>query len=85
MSAQRARAGTDEGARSAGGVHNHPMRKQVSQSWHRLATAYRLHCAREDAKLRNLVTPIGVWVCQHCPHVSLSTDGYLDHLAAAHA
>ncbi|HJQ02651.1 MAG TPA: hypothetical protein VJ851_13710 [Jatrophihabitans sp.] len=60
------------------------MRKQVSGSWRRLALAYRLHCAREDAKLRNIVTPIGVWVCAHCPHVSLSSGAYVAHLAGAH-
>jgi ribosomal protein L37AE/L43A len=61
------------------------MRKQLARPWRRLALAYRLHCAREDAKLRRMVTPIGVWVCEHCPQVSLSTGAYLAHLAGAHA
>jgi ribosomal protein L37AE/L43A len=61
------------------------MRKQLSRRWRRLVLAYQVRCAREDAKLRRIVTPIGVWVCARCPHVSLSTGAYLAHLAGAHA
>jgi hypothetical protein len=54
--------------------------------WLRRATfAYHLRCAREDARARNVVTPIGVWVCQHCPHVSLSLPAFNLHLAGVHA
>ncbi|HET6209979.1 MAG TPA: hypothetical protein VFD94_06335 [Jatrophihabitans sp.] len=61
------------------------MRKQLARSWRRLALAYRLHCAREDARLRRIVIPIGVWVCEHCPQVSFSPGAYFAHLAGAHA
>jgi hypothetical protein len=61
------------------------MRKQLTRPWRRLALTYRLHCAREDAKLRKLVAPIGVWVCEHCPHVSLTTGAHLAHRAGTHA
>lgn len=61
------------------------MRKRLPRAWRRLALMYRLHCAREDAKLRKIVTPVGVWVCEHCPHVSLTTGAHRAHRAGAHA
>jgi hypothetical protein len=73
-----------DGERSSTPVYTHLMRRQLIRSWRRLALAYRLHCAREDAKLRKLVVPIGVWVCEHCPQVSLSTGAHLAHHAHAH-
>jgi hypothetical protein len=51
----------------------------------RVVLAYHLRCAREDARARNIATPIGVWVCEHCPHVSLSLPGLHSHRADAHA
>jgi hypothetical protein len=50
----------------------------------RLRRAYQLHCAREDARLRHIITPAGVWVCHHCPQVSLTQLAFTSHLAAAH-
>ncbi|MCW2493811.1 MAG: hypothetical protein QOH56_745 [Pseudonocardiales bacterium] len=54
--------------------------------WTRLALrAYHLHCAREDARVRHLVVPLGVWVCEHCRHVSLNLHSFNSHRADAHA
>jgi hypothetical protein len=53
--------------------------------WRRARLAYQLGCAREDAKVRNIITPIGVWVCEHCLHVSLTQLTFRTHLAASHA
>jgi hypothetical protein len=52
---------------------------------HRLALAYRVRCAREDARVRHVMVPLGVWVCQHCPHVSLDLPAFDAHLVALHA
>jgi hypothetical protein len=51
----------------------------------RAVRAYRLHCAREDARIRDIVVPIGVWVCDNCRHVSLNLVAYNNHLVEAHA
>jgi hypothetical protein len=51
----------------------------------RVSLVYHLRCAREDARVRNIAAPIGVWVCEHCPHMSFSRPGLNDHLAHAHA
>ena len=51
---------------------------------HRAKRAYHLHCAREDARIRGLVVPIGVWVCE-CSHVCLDRLAFLDHLVEVHA
>jgi ribosomal protein L37AE/L43A len=51
----------------------------------RIARSYRQHCAREDARVRNIVTPLGVWVCEHCRHVSLDLTGFTMHAVEAHA
>jgi ribosomal protein L37AE/L43A len=61
------------------------MRRQFTRPWRRFALSYRLHCAREDAKIRKIATPLGVWVCEHCPQVSLSTGAHLAHYAVTHA
>jgi hypothetical protein len=53
--------------------------------WRRVKLAYHVRCAREDARVRNIMTPIGVWVCDHCPHVSLSQLAFQNHLVGAHA
>jgi hypothetical protein len=29
--------------------------------------------------------PIGVWVCHHCPHVSLDLTAFKVHLVEVHA
>jgi len=52
---------------------------------HRLVLAYRLLCAREDARVRQVIVPLGVWVCHHCPHVSLDLPAFDAHLVALHA
>jgi hypothetical protein len=54
--------------------------------WRRqLVRAYELRCAREDAHVRNLVVPRGVWACHACPHVSLNLASFKHHLADVHA
>jgi hypothetical protein len=50
----------------------------------RLVRAYHLHCAREDARARGIVVPIGVWAC-HCTHVSLDRMSFNHHLVDVHA
>jgi hypothetical protein len=57
---------------------------RVRRCWHRLTVAYRLRCAREDAAKLNIIPPLGVWVCHHCPGVSLTEWGFHAHLRAAH-
>jgi hypothetical protein len=59
------------------------MRKRLTRPLRRLTFTYRLHCAREDAKLRNIVAPIGERVCEHCRHVSLTVAAHLTHRAHA--
>jgi hypothetical protein len=49
----------------------------------RARRAYYLHCAREDARLRGIVVPVGVWVCQ-CRHVSLDRLAFVDHSVVCH-
>ena len=49
----------------------------------RARRAYYLHCAREDARLRGIVVPVGVWVCQ-CRHVSLDRPAFVDHSVVCH-
>jgi len=34
---------------------------------------------------RDIITPLGVWVCEHCPHVSLTQLGFHNHLFSEHA
>jgi hypothetical protein len=51
----------------------------------RLSVAYQLRCAREDARVRGIKTPLGVWVCQHCPHVSLTSRLSDEHMVFVHA
>jgi hypothetical protein len=50
-----------------------------------VALAYYVRCAREDARRHNIITPIGVWVCEHCPRVSLSQLAFNTHLAVVHS
>jgi hypothetical protein len=59
--------------------------KYFRQARRRLGLAYYLRCAREDARARNIIAPIGVWVCDLCARVSLSQRSFHDHLAAVHA
>jgi len=49
----------------------------------RAVRAYHLRCAREDARLRGIVVPVGVWVCQ-CRHVSLDRLAFVDHSVVCH-
>ena len=51
----------------------------------RTVRAYHLVCAREDARVRNIVVPLGVWACQACSHVSLSQWSFHRHLVEVHA
>ncbi|SDJ46812.1 hypothetical protein SAMN05444157_3508 [Frankineae bacterium MT45] len=52
---------------------------------HRVVRAYQLACARQDARSRNIITPLGVWACEHCPQVSLTQFAFRTHLANLHA
>jgi hypothetical protein len=61
------------------------MREIVRRWRRRLVRAYHLRCAREDAHVRNLVVPPGVWACHACPHVSLTVVSFKSHLADGHA
>jgi hypothetical protein len=51
----------------------------------RVSAAYQLRCAREDARVRGIKTPLGVWVCEHCPHVSLTSGLFDEHMVFVHA
>lgn len=50
----------------------------------RVVRRYQLHCAREDARARGIVVPLGVWVCG-CDHVSLDRLAFVRHLGEVHA
>jgi hypothetical protein len=50
----------------------------------RVVRRYQLHCAREDARRRGIVVPLGVWVCG-CQHVSLDRLAFVRHLGEVHA
>jgi hypothetical protein len=47
----------------------------------RLVRAYRLCCAREDARLLGLRTPEGVWTCAPCRLAFFDRFDYLVHAA----
>jgi hypothetical protein len=51
---------------------------QVSRS---LIRAYRLTCAREDARNLRLQAPLGVWFCDRCRLVMFDRLGWRDHPA----
>jgi hypothetical protein len=61
------------------------MLKIVCRWRRRVVRAYELRCAREDAHVRNLAVPYGVWACHACPHVSLNLASFKHHLADVHA
>jgi hypothetical protein len=61
------------------------MVKTVRRWGRQLVRANELRCAREDAHVRNLVVPHGVWACHACPHVSLNLVSFKNHLADVHA
>ena len=50
----------------------------------RVVRRYQLHCAREDARKRGIVVPLGIWVCG-CDHVSLDRLAFVRHLGEVHA
>lgn len=56
----------------------------VSRLLRRVRRVYELHCAREDARVRGIVVPLGVWVC-NCEHVSLDRLAFVRHLGEVHA
>jgi hypothetical protein len=60
------------------------MTPLLSRWSRRLVRAYHLRCAREDARLRGIVVPVGVWVCA-CRHVSLDRLAFHRHLGEVHA
>lgn len=55
-----------------------------AQVLRKLALAYRLRCARDDARSRQISTPIGVWACHLCREVSLTHLAFNKHLASVH-
>jgi hypothetical protein len=57
----------------------------AARVWRRLTLTYQLRCAREDARSRHILTPLGVWACEHCRHVSLNLNAFNSHLMAVHA
>jgi hypothetical protein len=59
--------------------------KYVRQLRRRLVLSYQLRCARDDARLRRIITPSGVWACHHCPHTSLNKLAHSTHLDSVHA
>jgi hypothetical protein len=63
------------------------MRMAAVRRWGRkIVRAYHLRCAREDARKWQLIIPAGVWVCQHCPHVTFFDVARLrSHYAHVHA
>jgi len=61
------------------------MHSLLARPWHRLTLAYQLLCAREDARRRHIRTPLGVWACGHCRHVSLNLRSFDAHLLGVHA
>ena len=61
------------------------MREKLRTLRRRTARAYQLMCAREDARVRNFVVPLGVWACHTCEHVSLSQWSFHRHLLEVHA
>jgi hypothetical protein len=58
----------------------------VRRQCRKIARAYHLACAREDARTWQLVIPAGVWICQHCPQVTFFDRSRLrEHYLLAHA
>ena len=53
----------------------------MTRLFRRAVHAYQLHCAREDARLRGIVVPLGVWVCG-CRHVSLDRLAFVPTTSA---
>jgi GPR1/FUN34/yaaH family len=51
----------------------------------RLVLAYGVRCARDDARQRQIRTPLGVWACHLCEHVSLNIASFDAHLVHVHA
>lgn len=45
----------------------------------RLIRAYHLACAREDARLRGVRVPTGVWLCEHCRLVLFDHRAFVGH------
>ena len=62
-----------------------PLLASLRRWGHKIARAYSIVCAREDARKWQLVIPAGVWVCQHCPHVTFDAVRLRAHYAVAHA
>ena len=51
----------------------------------RLVRAYHQMCARDDVRRHGLVVPAGVWLCHHCPQVSLDITRLRQHVAGVHS
>lgn len=57
----------------------------VRRIFRKLALAYHLQCARDDMRRRNLVAPLGVWVCDMCRRTMLDKNTFQWHLVEVHA
>jgi len=63
------------------GFFRPPLRRWVRK----IARAYTLLCAREDARVLHLVIPSGVWVCGQCTHATFFDFArFRAHLAYSH-
>lgn len=57
--------------------------KGIARVWRRVARAYRMACAREDALRHRLRVPPGVWICE-CGRVLWDEKEFAEH-ARTHA
>lgn len=61
------------------------MRSAFRRTWRRVAQAYHLACARDDAAKRKITIPSGVWVCDHCHEALLELHALREHVRTRHA
>ena len=50
-----------------------------------LVRAYRLACAHDDAIIRGLTVPTGIWTCRRCQRVLLELTAFREHLRVEHS
>ena len=51
----------------------------LARTWRRIALVYRLACARDDRRSRQLRVPSGVWLCTHCERMLWDSDTFAVH------
>ena len=59
------------------------IRRIAAGAWHRVAVAWFLFCARDDAWRLGLTVPSGVWLCGRCDQVMWDPREF-DRHARAH-